>query len=544
MSGHTRAADLGQPQKGVSFDGRFLSFSSGTPANNISGFGKGALAIDKASGILYINQGNSTFANWIKVQGGAYMSDIADAAPVMYGERARVLVVGDSIHNPTQMITDTPSYDGYLGVVNAYHKYWRPSKWAGHCPILSASGFQSGFYNNFAGITDINVKMGTDIVGVGTGKYNIIQPTVFTNGFTGVPNGTSSFAPFNATATVSATNIDFPDENGDILEWQFGWTDPENQGFSVGRNQVFDSSSGGVNSERWYNAVNTTWTNKTLWYRDTTTGGINYGTDLNATSSTFHGASGTTTGNFTLSGNFYTTELTTQNIDQDILGTSAYFRYAAASGTLQTDKFLPIFSVIENDDISDGMILGYMGSGGCSWASHGILDNGFGQPEQTPHETDGGTAWVSDEAIQEMLKVFKPNIIYYSMFNNSADDGFDEETYIQQAIQRMRNNLDATQGDTGYSANDVKIVVMTNYGAGPAPVWEERAYRVLNLAKSNNYSSIDLYHGVRDLGIVPTAFATAPNYWLVDSAHPTPQLSKVVAEFVWEQITNTALTGA
>jgi hypothetical protein len=539
MSGHSRAFNLGMPQKGVSFDGKFLTFSSGIPQNNISGFGKGALAIDKASGILYINQGNSTFANWTKVQGGSYMSDIVGVAPVMYEQKARVLVIGDSIHNTTQSI---PS--GYAPLTNWYHKQWRPNKWCGQYSILNSGGPQGGFQNeNGSACFDIAVAMGSDNNLIGSAKYNIIQPCTFVNNFTSPPDGSNQiYAPGRFVGQLNPASATENNEEGVSTDYYFSWKEPDLSGFSVGRGQIFDN--GGVeNSQRWYNAPGAVLTNKTLWYRDT---GGGWGTNLNGRASGFNSASGVSTDSFTLSGNWTATSLSTNAQSIDNMTTAAFWEYNAANGTSQTDKFLPVFSFVENEAITDGMVLGYHGSGGVSWASHGILDNGSGQPVEQPHETDGGEGWTTDAAIQELLKIFKPNVIYYSIYNNSEDDDYNEETYLQRAIQRMRANIDATSGVTGNDSNDVKIVVVTNYGNGTAsqsPIWEERAYRVLDLAKANGYSTIDMYHKLRDNNIVPTGGGAIPPGWLHDNNHPNPHLSKIFADFVWEEIANTALTG-
>lgn len=64
MSGHNAAFELGQDQEGVEFDGKFLHITAGTPSDGISGFGKGALAVNTANGILYINTGTVASATW------------------------------------------------------------------------------------------------------------------------------------------------------------------------------------------------------------------------------------------------------------------------------------------------------------------------------------------------------------------------------------------------------------------------------------------------------------------------------------------------
>jgi len=67
MSGHNAAFELGQSQKGVDFEGAFLHIVAGTPTDTISGYGKGALAVNTATGELYINQGTFESASWAKI---------------------------------------------------------------------------------------------------------------------------------------------------------------------------------------------------------------------------------------------------------------------------------------------------------------------------------------------------------------------------------------------------------------------------------------------------------------------------------------------
>lgn len=67
MSGHNAAFELGQPQEGVEFDGRFLSFWSGVPTDAVAGYGKGALAVDTTNGKLYINTDSTVTATWTLV---------------------------------------------------------------------------------------------------------------------------------------------------------------------------------------------------------------------------------------------------------------------------------------------------------------------------------------------------------------------------------------------------------------------------------------------------------------------------------------------
>jgi len=64
MSGHNAAFELGQDQKGVDFEGKFLSFWDGAPTSAVAGYGKGALAVDTTNGKLYINTDSAATATW------------------------------------------------------------------------------------------------------------------------------------------------------------------------------------------------------------------------------------------------------------------------------------------------------------------------------------------------------------------------------------------------------------------------------------------------------------------------------------------------
>lgn len=65
--GHNAAFELGNDQKGVDFEGKFLTFAAGAPSDGISGYGKGALGVDTTNGKLYINTGTFTSATWTVV---------------------------------------------------------------------------------------------------------------------------------------------------------------------------------------------------------------------------------------------------------------------------------------------------------------------------------------------------------------------------------------------------------------------------------------------------------------------------------------------
>ena len=69
MSGHNAVFELGQDQVGANnFEGKFLLISSAIGGDaNISGFGKGALAVDTATGKLYINTNTISSATWTAV---------------------------------------------------------------------------------------------------------------------------------------------------------------------------------------------------------------------------------------------------------------------------------------------------------------------------------------------------------------------------------------------------------------------------------------------------------------------------------------------
>lgn len=542
MSGHSRANDLGQEQRATPFEGRFLQFTRGVPANGVSGFGKGAMNIDSANGVMYINQGTVNSATWQKIQGGSYMSDVADVAPAMYEQKARVLIVGDSIHNPNQTIGGSPP--GYAPLTNWYHKHWTPNKWAGIQSLVSnGAGAQLGF-NSAAGnnVNTQGVAPGTTVAADldPDGRFDIVMPTSFIPSMSVAPTGTTygTATPADdricrARASALNTSVVENDNDGVAQTYHFGFKDPSQSGFSVGRGQVFDDGTA-TNSQRWYNTPSSTMTQKTIWYR----GASGWGSNLVGRATSFHGGSGNNDSVMTLTGTpFHVTTQTTNTISNDIIGTNCQFDYLAANGTGTLDDWMPIFSFVENTAITDGMTLAYIGGGGMSWASHGILDSGSNTPAETPHATDNGTGWMTDRSIQQVLSTYQPNIFYYFIHNNAGSFGFDEETYIQQAIQRMRDNIDAA--GYGVSSTDAKFIVVTPYGIGTAetnPVWRTRADRILKLANLNNFSTIDLYTKLRDNDVVPIANGD----WLHDGSHPDPHLSQLVANTIWEEITLTA----
>lgn len=130
MSGHKRANELGQEQKAVNFDGRFLQFNGGTPSNGVSGFGKGAFAIDSQNGKLYINQGTNQSATWSEVSGSGgeefiySQPGVAESvSTTLVSGKANLTVIGDSISNAASTEFDTLS----KGVI----EHFKPNQWRG-----------------------------------------------------------------------------------------------------------------------------------------------------------------------------------------------------------------------------------------------------------------------------------------------------------------------------------------------------------------------------------------------------------------------------
>jgi predicted phosphodiesterase len=64
MSSHNTIQQL---QESQNEQGRIFLLNAGVPTASVSGYSKGALAIDTTNGKLYINTGTSTSATWTVV---------------------------------------------------------------------------------------------------------------------------------------------------------------------------------------------------------------------------------------------------------------------------------------------------------------------------------------------------------------------------------------------------------------------------------------------------------------------------------------------
>jgi len=531
MSGHNRASDLGQPQKGVDFSGRFLKFIGGAPENGLKGFGKGALAIDSQNGRLYMNTGSELSATWSEVAGSSYMSDPEGVAPIMYGEKANVLILGDSMHNWTQAynpVTDT----GFHPLFASHLRKWSPNKWSGTGVSLTTGSSVTGFKNKAAAGVNVSApgkKPGELINGLTEYQYKSVsggnQYTVNT------ANSNASYAASQAASQVGINRLFQPFASLFTATNNVSPLDRLQDGLiMVGRSQSLPTQQpsgalGTTDSTFWLNTAGQAVTYKALVYAassgavtsvHTRCAGVDVSLNFSDSDSVAIAA-----------GNYTTLVGTAPAVTDDNMDNEFGFDIISDQNT---GTLLPICFRIENPSITDGMSLTYMGSGGWKIENHAAFN-----AASAPSAEGITNSWYDTDTLAQVLEVNDINIVMV-FISNPGTTAEAEETAIDVLNARLQT--------AAISIGRVKpkIVFCSSHpianaadGGGAA-----RAARIAKRAALNQNSFIDLYTAARDDGKTELTVSGLGFHPGADSTHLRPIGADYYSEKIWEIITGTA----
>lgn len=531
MSGHNRASDLGQPQKGVDFSGRFLKFIGGAPENGLKGFGKGALAIDSQNGRLYMNTGSELSATWSEVAGSSYMSDAAGVAPIMYGEKANVLILGDSIHNWTQAYK--PSDDtGFHPMIASHLRKWSPNKWSGTGVSLTTGSSVTGFKNKAAAGANLSApgKKPGQVVG-GLTEY---QYKSASGGNQYTVNTANTSATYSATAALNQTGVNRLFQPFGSLFTAVNDVSPldrlQDGLIMVGRSQSLPTqqpsgSLGTTDSTYWLNTAGQAITYKVLVYAASSGALTSVHTRCAAVdiSSNFSDSN-----SVAIASGDYTTlvgtapAVTDDNMDHE-------FGFDIISDT-NTGTLLPVCFRIENPAITDGMSLAYMGSGGWKIENHASFS-----AANAPSAEGITNAWYDTPTLSQVLEVNDINIVMVYISNGPTSAAAEEE-----AIDLLNARVAAAAISVGRTPP--KIVFCSSHpianaedGAGAA-----RAARIAKRAAANGNSFIDLYNAARDDGKTEATVFGLGFHPITDVTHLRPTGADYYSQKIWDIITGTA----
>lgn len=527
MSGHNRASQLGQEQKAVNFDGRFLQFTNGAPTNGTSGFGKGAIGIDSANGRIYMNTGTESSATWSEVAGSSYMDDRQGVAPMMYGQKANILILGDSMHNPN---TDYKNDDtGLYPLTAAYNRAWQPNKWAGVGVALTTGSHATGYKNKATGTTNVqNVakKPGQLVESVSAYQYKNPMPgnlyTVTGANSSNTYAGTSSPGQWR----LFQPSARFADATGSPPP---NYVDRVRSGnFNVGRSQTLPtqndpSSDLGTNVSTFF--MNTA--SQVLRYRATmftdSADGINQlharakSTDA-FSSFTDVNLQAVTDGMFTLSVN--APAATDDQLDQEF-GLDVLLK--------DTGKVLPVVFSIDNPSITDGMRIHYAGGGGWKFRNHGASVAG-----DAPTADSITNPWYDDEVLQTYISEYDINIVYVYIANSESQSN--EEAGMSNILTRLQNAA------TAAGVTMPKVVFVSSHpladsvaGSGAA-----RAAYIAKQAGALGCSFIDLYTAAADDGKTEATVRSLGYHPVGDQTHFTDTGAMYYANKIWDIITGVA----
>lgn len=536
MSGHNRASDLGQPQKGVDFSGRFLKFIGGAPENGLKGFGKGALAIDSQNGRLYMNTGSELSATWSEVAGSSYMSDPQGIAPLMYGGKANVLILGDSIHNWNTAFNQT---SGFHPMMNAHTRKWKPNKWSGMGVPLTTGSATSGFKNKASSGLQTSYLGAKPGQLTGTPEYQFYTPGP---GFLLTVNSANTAGTY-ALSTLTDYRLFQP--FAQLLEADPTATprplDRHQQGLiTLGRSQNLPLpqvwipppgagtgsaySMGTTDSTYWLNTAGQEVTYKTTVYTHTS-GGLS---EVHARAKAVDAFSSQTDSNNISIGTGFTTfsvnapAVTDDNMDNE-------FGCDICSGN-STGTIMPICFSIQNEAITDGMLLTYAGSGGWSIENHAAFN-----ASSAPSADSITNPWYETSTLSRIIQHHDINIVMVYISNTATSSAAEE-----QAMADLNTRIALAASLVGMATPKIVFCTTHPIGGGSAGSGETRANRIMKNAAINGNSYIDLYHAAQDDGHTESTVIGDGFHLVTDPVHHTEDGANYYSQKIWDIITGTA----
>jgi len=422
------------------------------------------------------------------VQETTYSKNLDIVAGDLISGNANIMVLGDSINNPSQA--------GYMR--SGYMNSWEPNYWRGLCPALSngnsgQNGMQiSGALGaNVTGVSTGNgpdpgnpAFAGTSLIGVGVSPQETNTALVTTDATGTIGNGNfEGFRLNNIESGIDAYNG--TQQTSSILEGtQFQY-----------RCLLFSPTGGDIG---------------VYWRRGS--------------------PNATTQSNYTLSVGYNV-------IESPIFDNSNYASYSGASQIYFTGgagEQISLLNVEYVDLATTGMRMSYMGGGGFQVANHVLQDNSAPIVSGT-----GRPAWYGDASAQANLNFLDANIVWIHLGNNNANEA-DVEAYIPGLINRFRS-----------LKSDMKFVLVSPYDGdlarNPDPArFQAQVDYYKDLAGSSGYTDVGFLDMrtkiIDDLG--PYANWQATN--LVDGLHPSQAGANTFASIEWDIIeeSNSAPAGS
>jgi len=558
MSGHNRASDLGQQQKGVSLDGRFLEFNAGVPANGTSGFGKGALAVDSSNGKLYINQGTSSSATWSEVSGSGGQSHVysqpgvaESVATLLKSGKANLSVVGDSISNHGATTFDT----FHKGVI----EHFKPDTWRGVF-FEPLGGFPNTFFNHLAAS-----NTGTP----GTAGY-FFRDLIYCNDGAMSTYSSALEGEFCSTAYLIAYD-DARTTGSSISRWEVKQELFNNSALPTTlinflRDKSFENSAGTIDfvDNTKFGTADTPRFGAVFLTSDSAEAGFEFYSDLRLRAYTNDTAND-------VGGGYVNKSLTISGISEELVFLDTDF---TASGTYNVGNNFRLMTFPQSAGIGGNdrllcHVAGFIGYSDAdrptglrmSCISQGGADtsNFLLEPGDPDINSASGIPWAfTDAALQRRLAVMETNVVMIHLGTNNSEvkssntGNYDPATYVVNLfliIQRFRDAASAA----GIDPLKFIIVGQMNQPYNGAPGFDSSNIE----AQYENYSAInsliiqqtkgvsdvvyfDTYGYLQDTAYNHDGYATGITSFasncLDDGTHPNPLGVEVVIGGLWNKL--------
>jgi hypothetical protein len=438
-----------------------------------------SMSLEKASKIGLMAK---ELANTYPVQQQTYSKNLDIVSPALLNGDASIMIVGDSINNPTQA--------NFMRV--GYQNSWDPAYWKGISQGMS-NGNQA--------------QNGSQITG-------------------GVGSGISG--------TSAMSNGPDP-ENSAVINTAFSGTQVQPLGSSTGVNATLSEQTAQGSTSRAY-TINGILNSLALWSGSQQSTHIFNGTQTAIRCLIYaeqdctvrvdwkfgSGGNGSENGNqYSLTAGYNTIEKVVDNtgVSSNNGGTSIYL--LGPTGTR-----IQLLACTYMDKAVTGMQMAYTGGGGFKTANHRF---NYNNPATNLSAFNNRPHYYSDEAMKEYLNFMDTNIVMIQLGANDGNiSGVTEHT--QGIIERYRN-----------LRSGLKFILVAQYEANATTSrWEAQSTFYRNIAGSGGFEDvafIDLCKKVRDdLG----SYDVMKTTYLQDPVHPNLAGANKFAEISWDIITASA----
>lgn len=415
-----------------------------------------------------------------------YSANLDIVADKMIDEKCHIMILGDSINNPTSA---NAMRIGYVDPTK-----WRPKYWRGISVTMSTSNAEGGFR-----IQNFNNTYTTPTTAV-LEKDDPALPLYIHNRHT----------EFNL---VGNSQCDILHEST-VTDNNFRVSQIAQPTIVSGAVQIYGTEQ--TANSTFYNTDG--FTIKSLFYADSTIPfSEGYRTLDNSTQNTVVS---------TLSEGYNTLSYTQSPATSNTTSGAACAEYRFSTGALANSNVGFLCSYIYNPNIN-GLSISHLGAGGWQIENHSSSTG-----VDLPPAESGRLGWYSNEALRKHMEFYEADVCMIWLGANSANEDQNSTDYIEE-FDNLIGRIRSAARDVN---RDIKIVAIAQYELS-----DDRILNIRNFLRTkagyDNYldvAFVDLYQAVKDDSVNGGDYGSWPVGYLADDVHPDDDGAKYFAGKIWD----------